>query len=937
MLRQLEKIINIYYKNNAVFLTVALLLLLGIIVLRLRKITKEPQLNKTFAEALALRIIYLLAVAGIGYVLYCMGISIPMVYDYFHVLFFVGAILLVMLWVLFRMKFRNNKKSASLLAEKYISYVLFWEVFLLSNSAHLELLELLAAITLSTVLTLVTINLSAVSNTQRGNKAERSNETQEIEESENNGLRQELFPSRQRQLERFIVTLKEQSDEPYGIMISSEWGTGKTRFVKALEKELPNDHFIWIDTGSEMTVSEIMNDISDQIIEILEQNDIYVEHTRTIDQYFMAFGGMLEAAGFGIVDKVLSFAHIHRIAKEPKEYLNEKLKQLPGNIYIVVDDLDRCTEEYRQKAFRVIRESLNIKKCKVLFLVDKDKFMVDGLDHNYLEKYSTYNLILCPVTYEEICVYYMEQEINEEFCDRLQEGMSKEILKGKSLEEIHCILMEQSKKNLEIFWAREKAQQEDGKQNDSKQKNAVVIQDAIRRNTENPRKVIRFLQGVRISLNNLKMSWGDYYNELLEADWLLPIVRVQFLKHMLPEEYEKLVRYESIYVAEKRLKEGAWRLVLTGGRENGFRSDMEREIFNIVLYKLDILDFAKHRTEKQQYIDELLSDSADYDHIDKYLLYASTGDANPKPLHKLIALYGENKTMRVNSQAVLAELLHILTRPPIPITEEYLELLLDFREQIDLEQLSTITKQTLQFAKSNVLENCMHGIMDCFRIILVLFWGVDSYRSMYFRDMESVYDHLQWLNQKKRYGDLPETSSRPTILRNYFQGLREEARKEEYQSVGFAVDEIFDKIDLFLRIYIQWESIDEERIGGPKKNSGFARIHVIGENSWRENAMSQSERLIESLQDMRDYFADPRENYISRYSSVFLELLQEIVRRYQNHTEWYEERVLDVFNLSREITELVCQRDEQSTEYDRWLVMMIKVCMVDFERCILEP
>ena len=50
---------------------------------------------------------------------------------------------------------------------------------------------------------------------------------------------------------------------PYAIMIDGAWGSGKSSFVKALEK-LDQDEFIWIYAGSEEDGFRNFGDISDQ-------------------------------------------------------------------------------------------------------------------------------------------------------------------------------------------------------------------------------------------------------------------------------------------------------------------------------------------------------------------------------------------------------------------------------------------------------------------------------------------------------------------------------------------------------------------------------------------------------------------------------------------------------------------------------------------------
>lgn len=70
-----------------------------------------------------------------------------------------------------------------------------------------------------------------------------------------------LYYTREKQLEKFISILEQQKGEPYAVMISGEWGMGKTSFVQALEKrlkELNNDYFVWIYAGSEKYLFQIL-------------------------------------------------------------------------------------------------------------------------------------------------------------------------------------------------------------------------------------------------------------------------------------------------------------------------------------------------------------------------------------------------------------------------------------------------------------------------------------------------------------------------------------------------------------------------------------------------------------------------------------------------------------------------------------------------------
>ncbi len=65
---------------------------------------------------------------------------------------------------------------------------------------------------------------------------------------------------------------------------------------------------------------------------------------------------------------------------DESKYLNSKLDELNKVVYLVIDDLDRCDVEYQSKMFKVIRESMELHNCKMIFLVDKTKFLTEKQD-----------------------------------------------------------------------------------------------------------------------------------------------------------------------------------------------------------------------------------------------------------------------------------------------------------------------------------------------------------------------------------------------------------------------------------------------------------------------------------------------------------------------------------------------------------------------------
>lgn len=163
------------------------------------------------------------------------------------------------------------------------------------------------------------------------------NKTVEKVNKESDYSNPDLYPTRKRQLENFVPVLEQQKQEPYVIMISGEWGQGKTSFVKSLEEKIKSDVFIWIGAGSEKSVSEIMLEISERILELLKEKGVLIEKESLIEKYFLSLIALLDETGLKLFN---NFANIFLGNQEYdlKEYISNKLGELGKTIYLIIDD-----------------------------------------------------------------------------------------------------------------------------------------------------------------------------------------------------------------------------------------------------------------------------------------------------------------------------------------------------------------------------------------------------------------------------------------------------------------------------------------------------------------------------------------------------------------------------------------------------------------------
>lgn len=342
-------------------------------------------------------------------------------------------------------------------------------------------------------------------------------------------------------------------------MISGEWGMGKTSFVQALEKklkELNNDYFVWVYAGSEKSVSDIMVDVAGQILEILKENNIYIENSDLIEKYFVAFSGIIEENGLKFFNKI---ANIFGVTKQDtsKEYINGKLSELSKldrTIYLIIDDLDRCDKDYQIKMFKVIRESTELVNCKTIFLVDQKVFLDNEYNANYIEKYISYTLDLCKVDCRELLDYYMEEIFSSSFFDTL-DGV---LLKNRNAIEIKSMIGEYPQNVIETFKSEIVKIKEEFENKSEKAKSIekehvkLKIEDlentmnVIEKNISNSRKIKNYLKGVKRDISNLNVEIDRCTGEFKSEDWIKGIIEVQFVKNILPEVFTEVKMCESI-------------------------------------------------------------------------------------------------------------------------------------------------------------------------------------------------------------------------------------------------------------------------------------------------------------------------------------------------------------------------------------------------------
>jgi len=496
--------------------------------------TSKKRINYNI-NSLIYKGIYSVIVAGMGILLCQMGAKLAIEYVYFNAvvfMFIVGATIAygILLCLMFRQILLPMQQSC-----RYIQFFIFVELFLLAVTQHLDVLEWVTATLGIISAEVMTKLLEKLILKQKRKKEKKKNKGYDYPDPD-------LYPTRKKQLERFIAVLKEQRYEPYAVMISGEWGKGKTSFVQALEKALEESCFVWVHTGSEKNVTEIMAEISAQIVEVLKENNIFLERKDLIEKYFLTFSDLLEDTALKPLKKIVG-AVLNKKRADEREYLNSKLDELDRVIYLVIDDLDRCSDEYQEKMFKVIRESTKLHNCKTIFLVDKTKFLTKEQGTNYIEKYVNYILDLCEVDYFEI----VERVIKDILSDEFIQNMNPVLLRNRSVDQIRDMVYKYPTHLIE------KIENEISKEKNQRNKNDQKIEELeqtilrIKKEVTIPRKAKNYLKGIKRDVGAFVNAIDMIGGELIEEDWFGTIIKVQYVKNFMPEVFNEIKMNRNIY------------------------------------------------------------------------------------------------------------------------------------------------------------------------------------------------------------------------------------------------------------------------------------------------------------------------------------------------------------------------------------------------------
>lgn len=942
MLALLEYFIDLCYfycKNNllyfCIFFIVFIILPIVLILYGIYKIRNK----RYFINKLIYKSVHNIVLIGIGFFLYLIGLKLEIDYAYFNSVPFVLTIGSIILYTILLCLMYQKVLTPILQNIRWIQLIVSCELFLLANTQHLELLEALAGILgISSIEVIITLLENSISNQNKN--------TDKKQNKENDYPSTDLYPTRKKQLENFIPILKQQKNEPYAIMISGEWGMGKTSFVQALEKKLIEENlttdFIWIYAGSEKTISEVMSDIFIKIIDILEKNNIFIEHKSIIEKYFLTFSDLIDTTNLKAFTKIINNLWTTKSIDE-QEYLNNKLRELNKPIYLIVDDLDRCEDEYQNKMFSVIRESMNLHNCKVIFVVDKNKFSPIHKEH-YIEKYVSYTLELCKVSYQEIALFFIDSIFNDVFI----QNMNFILLKDRNVTQIKDLIYKFPTDTIIALKNKLSKEKEDTKEKENSKervKSIVEFQNIIFQ-LENTitisRKVKNYLKNIKDDIILINKGIGKISKEFQKENWLEIIIQINFIKNFMSQIFFEIKLSKNLSEFFQRYDKNFMYVIFNLSLYDTSSQENNWEILNYIIYQKDTILFSEVQTLQEHYLTKFYRNEGVLQYINIYINCLKTYS----DLNKILFIYNSNNNdinSNIKKYKFIDNILTWLAKSSSSFKTNTIYFL-DFSKNL-IDSISaislTLQEKELCISKSYfILMRIIRDNKELFYNILTIFFDITivekAWNTRRPNDINELYDTLKDINEEnnKQEPELDKDLRKILYIKIYFNNLENKLNDIKYKFINNLLDvkNLFSKLDIVLDICIFWDDI-ENYLNGIKQLSNHTLdskyFDIENNNIIVQTIFKDSSTLIKSLENLKSFYKEFDSNtdkiYDSNNTIYLLRILYNTVSKYETDPDWFDNDINELIELVNELVILVCKLDKGEDDIAKDDLIKIKI------------
>ena len=909
-----HKLFDWYFNNRNCILVIGMIVLLAIAICMTKIIRRKVEridYKKIYGESLAHTIIAII----IGNGLNAAGLKLEFSIEYMPILLLSSAMLItVSIQLAECIRFYRNFEKVIKRTNIIVIGIIESMVLILSIMGRLEIIELLVAVVGN--ITLKIINVFIENCTRIQNECETNNNLltrdYSVEQEE------DLFKSRRRQLNNLCKELEEFSGEPFAIAISGEWGSGKTSFVNALKGKLKQVEFVNVECVIEYDIKAVLRELSSQLQEIYQNNNVYTERNGAIDKYFEKIGELVDDAGYGSMTKIIDKLQNNENSSywENKAIMNQELDEFyrltKKRIYFIIDDMDRIIDDgMRAVIFQVIRKSIELHNCITLFMVDYEQLKSERMSREFLEKYINHQFELCDTEFEEIVEHYENAFLEDSFwidkSDYIIENGKK--LKRNIIEQgqkISISIQEEIQK-LQDSNKNGNATEQDEKINKIHLEYLLDVEVRLQSRMKNPRKVKRYLGDIQGKLAVADLVWfqdeNSDKNEYSQEDWVETIHDIAFLKSFLFEEYDELIKARSFYIF-KRDKKNSYvaEFILNGFGAWLTLNKRKEEVIEKVVYKLYSLDINTDKSQHQKLIEEIETGSLREENLNLYVneclginfnFYRMEKILNYIESHNFKSQRDKCKIM-VNIISILSGnydiyidgLTNIMKRVKIIIDKGRVEGHFNEKERRLIEHYTQVLQTRLIFGNSSnicVLLGVLHNEN---------FNGYFENKNI--DSISQLCNIILKVNDSFPLSEFNQAETELNTLKNYFGRMKTEFSEERFCYVETEIMYFLGKIEYVLEILEIWFG------NFNSLNQDVTELEEYYDNvkgEFNQNALENANNLMKALHEVESYISAHPEDI--NPGGAFIELLFNIEKMdNDNYDYWGEDKKEVIFALS---------------------------------------
>ena len=923
-----EKLFDLYFLNrNEILMSLIISSLIVCFTSIFFLHVKKKRID--YIDILSKIIIDISVIVGVGIILKSAGLKIEFEYKYMLILVFsFSCIVLFGIQIVEGIKFYRSwkeiiKKTGDILCRILLSTTLF-----LTLMGRLEVIEVLAIASVILLMKVLNMCLDSVEFKEPTTDA-RINCKYDIPiETVDN-----LFPTRKRQLSSFCGELKNiKACEPYAVMISAEWGAGKTSFINVLKDKIKNAEYIEVECGFEYKVESMLEDIEIQLQQIFKTNKIYAERNGAIENYFEYISDMIRGAGYKWVADIIKKlkANQNESYLEHKKKINQILEvfysKTKRRIFIIVDNLDRIIkEEERYKIFQVVTETVGLKNCVTLFIADFNKFSSQRIDREFLEKYINHHLMLCNVDFEEIVSKYKENFLTNEFYKDKSKYIKSNSLKLREdiVDKGNNIFSKLTNeiKNIE----KSLSEKLEDKELKNAQENLSLLKNATERlriRMSNPRMVKRFLATIEKMLSVADWVWfqdkGYEKNELSNCDWVGKILQVAVLKTFLVEEYETMVIAKDLNIFKENYEKSYVTYYIIDGLTDISLDAIEEKLISLIVYKLYALDHNIDKTQYQRLQDEIDTDNMIEEHLERYLNECVIRDFNPNGLGKIVCYISEHTfySKKIKITGVL-NIMDMIAKGFMNHKEHFqiqknmqiliLQMKVDFssKESSSIERYKEILQTRIIFQNSSKIKVLMELVH---KINLESELGKNDVDSI-----DSLYDMINRINDISPIEDFVLKEDKLTSIQDYFNRIKSILEADEYKVIFNEINDIMlNNIQDMLTLLEIWF--------GKQADTNVLEINQLDLNK------ESIDGLYQWLMDLREYVHTDSNN-TSKVGELFICVVKDIEEMMKSNMDWFSGKDGEIISVLQNMFDELSQSNLYfEKEYgDRWRFIKIRL------------